>query len=98
MFSKFKQEAMRQGMKMLSSPKVMKFMADPRFMNAITKGMEFKGRLDSEIDGKLSTLAATLNLATKKEVESLQRTLRKVERRCRELESKSTVDDSSSSS
>jgi len=50
MLDKLKQEAMRQGMKLLSNPKVMKMMADPRLMNAISQGFAIKGRIQTEIE------------------------------------------------
>ena len=50
MLEKLKQEAMRQGMKLLSNPKVMKMMADPRLMNAISQGFAIKGRMYLSFD------------------------------------------------
>ena len=92
MIDKLKQEAMRRGMRLLSSPKVMKLMADPRFMNAVTRGLEFKGRIQSEVDGKLRMMADMLNLATKEEVANMQQNLRQVEARFGDLERKVETD------
>ena len=93
MIDKLKQEAMRRGMKLLTNPKVMKLMADPRFMNAVTRGLEFKGRIQSEVDGRLRAMADMLNLATKEEVANMQQNLRQVEARFGDLERKVGDDD-----
>ena len=86
MLEKLKQQAMQRGMKLLTNPTVMKMMADPRFMNAITKSFEIKGKIQSEIDGHLRRVATALNLATKQEIAELHDTLRRIEHRCGDLE------------
>lgn len=93
MFDKLKQEAMRHGMKLMASPKVMKLMADPRFMNAISQGYALKGRIQSEIDSRLRSMATSLNLATKEDVENLQRILRQMESTVTDLRSKVKPED-----
>jgi hypothetical protein len=79
MLDKMKQEAMRRGMMLFANPKVMKMMADPRFINAITQGFALKGRIQSEFDSKLRWVVSAFNLATKEEVESLRRSLSQME-------------------
>jgi polyhydroxyalkanoate synthesis regulator phasin len=88
MIDKLKQEAMRQGMKLMSNPKVMKLMADPRLMNAITQGFALKSRIQSEIDSRLRTMAVSLNLATKDDLQTLQRTVRQMETTVQDLRQK----------
>jgi hypothetical protein len=88
MVEKLRQEAMRQGMKLLSNPKVLKMMADPRLMNAISQGFAVKGRIQSEIDHRLRWIAESLNLATKEEVEGLRRNLDQMEMTLNQLEHK----------
>ena len=88
MLDKLKQEAMRQGMKLMSSPKVMKMMADPRLMNAITQGYALKGRIESEIDSRLRTVAATLKLARQEDLDRLNRTLRQMQSAVADLKGK----------
>lgn len=90
MIDKLKQEMMRQGMKLMTNPKVMKMMADPRVMNAITQTFAFKGQLQSHFEGTLRHVAAVLNLATKEDVEHLRRTLSQVEHSVSDLERKIT--------
>jgi predicted glycosyl hydrolase (DUF1957 family) len=79
MLDRIKQEAMRRGMKLMSNPKVMKMMADPRFMNAISQGFALKGRIESEIECRMRKIAEALNLATREDVESLRRSLSQME-------------------
>ena len=79
MIDKLKQEAMRRGMKLMSNPKFMKLMADPRVMGAITQGFALRGKIQSEIDSKIRSVACALNLATKEEVQTLQRSMQKMQ-------------------
>ncbi|PIE18242.1 MAG: hypothetical protein CSA65_05875 [Proteobacteria bacterium] len=88
MIDKIKATAMQQGMKLLSNPRVMKLMADPRFMNVLMKGLQLKGKLQSDFEERVRSLAATLNLATKDEVTTLEQTLRQVEHKYANLEAK----------
>jgi hypothetical protein len=94
MLDKFKQQAVRQGMKVLSSPKVAQLMADPRLMSAIMKGLELKGRVQSEIEGRVRSVASALSLATRADLDDvaydlrqdLQRNLTDLEARYAELQ------------
>jgi polyhydroxyalkanoate synthesis regulator phasin len=88
MFDKLKQEAMRQGMKLMSNPKVMKMMADPRLMNAISHGFALKGRIEGEIESRLREVAAKLNLATKEDLDGLRDTLSRMQDSVSHLERK----------
>jgi len=88
MLEKLKQEAMRQGMKLLSNPKVMKMMADPRLMNAISQGFALKGRIQSEVETRLRFVAGALNLATREDVESLRSTIDQMQQSVSHLERK----------
>ena len=92
MLDKLKQEAMRRGMKLMQNPKVMKLMADPRLMNALTQGFALKGRIQSEIDSRLRAMAVTLNLATKEDLETLQRTVKRMEHTVTDIKTKVTND------
>jgi len=88
MFEKLKQQAMRHGMQLMSNPKVMKMMADPRLMNAITQGFALKGRIQSEIECRLRSVAQSLNLATREDVENLRRSVSRMEDSVNSLERK----------
>lgn len=80
MIDKLKQEAMKRGMTLLTNPKVMKFMSDPRVMKTISQGFALRGRVQSEVDDRLRTLADTFNLATREEVRDLKRAIGRMER------------------
>lgn len=88
MIDKLKQEAMRHGMRLMTNPKVMQMMADPRVMNAISQGFAIKGQVQSGIESTIRTVAASLNLATRDDVENLRRTLSQIESSVSNLERK----------
>ncbi len=96
MLDKLKQRLMRESMKMLSNPKVAGYMADPRFLTAITKGLELKGMIESEIDSRLKTVTSALNLASRSDLADIERHIkydmeqsqRELNKRCEALERK----------
>jgi hypothetical protein len=69
----------KQSLKLMQDPRVMKLMQDPRVMNAMMKGLEMRGKVQQSFDEQVDKIAQSLNLATKKEVRELKRTLRKME-------------------
>jgi hypothetical protein len=79
MLDKLKQEALRNGMKLIANPRVMKMLSDPRFMEALNQFFAIKGQLQSELESKFRQLAGMLNLATREEVETLRQSLTEVE-------------------
>lgn len=94
MIDKLKQQLLSQGLKLLSNPKVAQVMADPRLMNALTKGMEIKGTVQKSLDGTVHAVASALQIATRADLadvaervkQDVRRDLRDVEDRCGELE------------
>ena len=79
MLRKVKKAAMNQAMKLMSNPKVGKLLSDPRVMNAITKGFEVHGQIRNHVEGKLRTLANSLNLVSKEELSNITSKLNQVE-------------------
>ena len=75
----FKSFLMEKSMGLLQNPQVAKLMQDERVMKAMMKAFETRGKVQSAIDTQTEALAKSLNLATRKEVRQLERTLRKVE-------------------
>ena len=75
----FKTFLQKQSLKLMQDPRVMKMMQDPRVMNAMMKGLEMRGKFQQNFDEQVDKIAQSLNLATKKEVRELKRTLRKME-------------------
>jgi BMFP domain-containing protein YqiC len=88
MMDKLKQEVMRRGMMLMSNPKVMKMMADPRVMNAISQGFAIKGQIQSSIDARIRSVAHSLNLVTRDDLEGLRQTLHRMEDSVSDLERK----------
>jgi len=88
MLNQLKQMAMSQAMKLMSNPKFTKLMSDPRVMNALAKGFEIHGQVRSTVEGRLKSLADSLNLATKEEVSTLKRKLGRVEDSLGDLQSR----------
>jgi hypothetical protein len=88
MLDKLKQEALRQGMKLVSNPKVMKMMADPRFMNAVSQLFTLRGRWQAGVEDRIRTIAAYMNLVTRDEIEELKRDLSHVENTLGDIERK----------
>ena len=86
MLDKLKKQALRRGMKLMSNPKFMRAMADPRIMKAISQGFAIHGRVQSEIDGTMQSVARFFNVATKEEVKELKRTIRQMEHMVDRLE------------
>ncbi len=93
MLNQFKQMAKSHAMKLMSNPKFVKLMTDPRVMNTIAKGFEIHGQVRSRVEDSLLLLADTFNLATKKEVSSLQRKLGQVQDSLGELQTQVTTKD-----
>lgn len=86
MLDSLKKEAMKRGMKLMTNPKFMQMMADPRVMKAISQAFALRGRVQSEVDGRLKELAETFKLATRQDVQELRRNLRQMERNMNEME------------
>jgi hypothetical protein len=88
MMNKIKEEAMKRGMKLMTNPKVMKMMADPRFMNALSKGFQMRGQIQGSVDSALKNVATRLQLATKDDLTNLQRTVQRMENKVSTLQEK----------
>lgn len=79
MIDKLKNKALKQGMKLMSNPTIMKWLGDPRFINAINRGFEIKNLIQNRIHDKLRFVAHKLNLATQKDINSLEQSIRQIE-------------------
>jgi BMFP domain-containing protein YqiC len=88
MMKQIKKAALNQAMKLMSNPKVGKMLSDPRVMNAITKGFEVHGQIRNHVEGKLRSLANTLNLVSKDEFSNLRQKLSQVENSLGDLAAK----------
>ena len=74
-----KSNLFKQGMRLMSDPRVVKLMQDERVMKAIMAAMSMPGKAQSFAREQLEHIAKAMALATEGEVRDLQRTVRKLE-------------------
>jgi cell division FtsZ-interacting protein ZapD len=77
--SSLKKTLMKQGMKLMSDPRVMKLMQDERVMKAVMQVMSMPGKVQSFTQDNVEKLAKAMALATEDEVKDLKRTVRRLE-------------------
>jgi hypothetical protein len=77
--SSFKKNLMKQGMKLISDPRVMKLMQDERVMKAVMAAMSMPGKAQTFAKERMEGVAKAMALATEDEVKDLRRTVRKLE-------------------
>lgn len=84
--SSIKKTLMKQGMKLMSDPRVQKIMADERVMKAVMQMMNVPGKVQSFTDDQVAKLAKAMSLATEDEVKDLKRQIRRLEEEIARLE------------
>lgn len=84
--SELKKSLMKQGLKLMSDPRVAKMLQDPRVMKALMQAMAMPGKVQSFTNEQVEKLAKTMNLATEDEVNDLKRTVRRLEDEVARLE------------
>ena len=84
--SSIKKTLMKQGMKLMSDPRVQKIMADERVMKAVMQMMNVPGKVQSFTDDQVAKLAKAMSLATEDEVKDLKRQIRRLEEEISRLE------------
>lgn len=84
--SDLKKSLMKQGLKLMSDPRVGKLLQDPRVMNALMQAMAVPGKVQSFTSEQLEKLAKSMSLATEDEVNDLKRTVRRLEDEVARLE------------
>jgi hypothetical protein len=77
--SSLKKTLIKQGMKLMSDPRVMKLMQDERVMRALMAAMSMPGKAQTFAREQVENIARAMALATEGEVKDLQRTVRKLE-------------------
>ena len=77
--SSLKKSLMKQGMKLMSDPRVMKLMQDERVMKAVMQMMSVPGKVQTFTQEQVERLAKSMALATEDEVKDLKRTVRRLE-------------------
>ena len=84
--SSIKKTLMKQGMKLMSDPRVQKMMSDERVMKAVMQMMNVPGKVQSFTDDQVAKLAKAMSLATEDEVKDLKRQIRRLEEEIARLE------------
>ncbi|MFW6051438.1 MAG: hypothetical protein ACODAU_09700 [Myxococcota bacterium] len=69
----------KQGMKLMQDPRIARLMQDERVMKAVMQAMQMRGRMAQRFDDRVDQVARALNLATKREIRELKRSLRRME-------------------
>jgi HAMP domain-containing protein len=69
----------KQGLRLMQDPRVARLMQDERVMKAVVQAMQMRGRLQQRFDDRVDQVAKALNLATKREIRELKRSLRRME-------------------
>lgn len=75
----FKKNLVKQGLKLMSDPRVIKLMQDDRVMKAVMTAMSAPGKAQSFAKEQLENVVKAMALATEAEVKDLRRTVRKLE-------------------
>jgi phosphotransacetylase len=75
----WKKTLMKQGMKLMSDPRVLKAMQDERVMKAVMQVMSMPGKVQTFTQDNVEKIAKAMALATEDEVKDLQRTVRRLE-------------------
>jgi hypothetical protein len=84
--SSIKKTLMKQGMKLMTDPRVMKIMQDERVMKAVMQMMSVPGKVTSFTNDQVERLAKAMSLATEDEVNDLKRQIRRLEEEVARLE------------
>ena len=84
--SSIKKTIMKQGMKLMSDPRVMKIMQDERVMKAVMQMMNVPGKVTTFGNEQIEKLAKAMSLATEDEVKDLKRQIRRLEEEVARLE------------
>ncbi|MBX3201442.1 MAG: hypothetical protein KF850_28810 [Labilithrix sp.] len=84
--SSIKKTLVKQGMKLMTDPRVMKLMQDERVMKAVMQMMSMPGKVQTFTSDQVERLAKAMSLATEDEVKDLKRQIRRLEEEVSRLE------------
>jgi hypothetical protein len=84
--SSIKKTLMKQGMKLMTDPRVMNLMQDERVMKAVMQMMSMPGKVQTFTNEQVEKLAKAMSLATEDEVKDLKRQIRRLEEEVSRLE------------
>jgi hypothetical protein len=85
-----KKTLMKQGMKLMSDPRVIKLMQDERVMKAVMAAMSMPGKAQTFAKEQAENIAKAMALATEGEVKDLRRTVRRLEEEVSRLKANGT--------
>lgn len=77
--SSLKKTLVRQGVKLMSDPRVAKLMQDERVMKAVMQVMNVPGKVQTFTTEQVEKIAKAMSLATEDEVKDLKRQVRRLE-------------------
>lgn len=83
----------KQGMKLMTDPRVMKVMQDERVMKTVMQMMSVPGKVQSFTNDQVERLAKAMSLATEDEVNDLKRQIRRLEEEVARMEKESANKD-----
>lgn len=75
----WKSSLSKQGLRLMQDPRVARLMQDERVMKAAVQALQMRGRLQQQLEDRVDQVARALNLATKREIRELKRSLRRME-------------------
>jgi hypothetical protein len=84
--SSLKKNLMKQGMKLMTDPRVLKLMQDERVMKAVMQMMSMPGKVQNFTQEQVEKLAKAMSLATEDEVKDLKRTVKRLEEEVARME------------
>ena len=78
-FDAFRKRVIKEGLKLISDPRVSKWMKDERFTKAVITMMSVPGRVNEFTTEQMERMAKAMSLATQDELKDLRRTVRRLE-------------------
>jgi hypothetical protein len=84
-WKKLGESAIREGLKIMTSPRVAKVMQDPRFQRMVTGALELRAQASAAAEAGVKQLAKRFQLATREEVGALQAEVRSLEAELHEV-------------
>lgn len=82
----FKKALAKQGMKLMTDPRVAKFLQDERVMKAVMQVMSVPGKVQTFTSDQRERLAKALRVATEDEIRDLRRQVRRLEEEIARME------------
>lgn len=83
----------KQGLRLMQDPRVARLMQDERVMKAAVQALQVRGRLQQRLEDRVDQVAKALNLATKREIRELKRSLRRMEQELERARAQGPQDD-----